>query len=275
MTDLRAVVTDMDGTLLDDNGSIHPDDLKTLSKLRGCGVRTIIATGRHPNLLRFYLPQLGPIDTIVACNGALLYDPARDIAEVLGQFTAGQMERLAYFCRCAGVYFNFCTLTKAYFSRRDPRLTEDGQSVALRKSFFIRSGIRSYEEWKGMPDEPVVKVSIPSISLEQLDRMQEKFDDLTLELYRSGPCGAEIEPPGCGKGQGVKKAAQRFRFPLEKTLVIGDSSNDISMFRAAGFSAAPANVSPEAKPYIAYRGVDNNHAPITDIVRHFAPELLR
>ncbi|MBE6831707.1 MAG: hypothetical protein E7519_16025, partial [Ruminococcaceae bacterium] len=53
MTDLRAVITDLDGTLLNDRGYVHPDDLKTLSKLREHGVRTLIATGRHPDLFRF------------------------------------------------------------------------------------------------------------------------------------------------------------------------------------------------------------------------------
>lgn len=274
MTDLRAVITDLDGTLLNDRGYVHPDDLKTLSKLREHGVRTLIATGRHPDLFRFYLPRLGTMDAAIACNGTLLYDPSRDVGEVLDQFTAGQLERLDRFCRREGLYFNYYTSVSPYFCRRDPRLSADGRSVEMHKNFFIRSGIRSYEEWRGLPEEPVVKASIPTLLPEQMDRLQREFADLTLELYHS-PCCVEMEPPDCGKGPGLKKAAQKLRFPLEKTLVIGDSSNDISMFRVAGFAAAPANVSPEAEPYIAYRGTDNNHAPITDIVRHFAPELLQ
>lgn len=56
-----------------------------------------------------------------------------------------------------------------------------------------------------------------------------------------------IQPPGGGKGTGLRGAAKLLGLSEESFLAIGDGENDVPMLRAAGVSGAPGDASDEAK----------------------------
>lgn len=52
---------------------------------------------------------------------------------------------------------------------------------------------------------------------------------------------------GCGKGVGLERVCAHLGIPVENSLAVGDSENDLDMFKHAGVSVAMANASPKAK----------------------------
>lgn len=70
-----ALATDFDGTLAHD-GAIDPAALSALARFRKAGGRVLLVTGRELADLGHVVPDLAAFDTIVAENGAVLYDPA-------------------------------------------------------------------------------------------------------------------------------------------------------------------------------------------------------
>lgn len=71
----QALATDYDGTLAT-HGSVDPQAIAALKKLRDSGRALLLVTGRElPDLKRVF-PYLDLFDRIVAENGALLYRPA-------------------------------------------------------------------------------------------------------------------------------------------------------------------------------------------------------
>lgn len=70
-----ALATDYDGTLAEE-GTVHPDTLKMLVRLRDSGRQLILVTGRLLPDLKSVFPDYEVFGKIVAENGAVLYNTA-------------------------------------------------------------------------------------------------------------------------------------------------------------------------------------------------------
>jgi hydroxymethylpyrimidine pyrophosphatase-like HAD family hydrolase len=79
-----ALATDYDGTLAQD-GHVARETLAALLRLRESGRKLILVTGRELHELQSVFPELTIFDVVVAENGALLYWPAEDREEILGE----------------------------------------------------------------------------------------------------------------------------------------------------------------------------------------------
>ena len=78
-----ALATDYDGTLAH-HGTVTPETLAAVGRLRASGKKLVLVTGRELEELKEAFPEIGVCDLVVAENGALLYWP-----------TSGQMKLLA------------------------------------------------------------------------------------------------------------------------------------------------------------------------------------
>ncbi len=79
-----ALAADFDGTLAQD-GHVDPPTEQALERLRASGRKLILVTGRELPELRCTFPRIDLCDLVVAENGGLLYWPADDHEEVLGE----------------------------------------------------------------------------------------------------------------------------------------------------------------------------------------------
>jgi HAD superfamily hydrolase (TIGR01484 family) len=79
-----ALATDYDGTIAF-RGSVSPETMDALKRVRDSGRRLVLVTGRElPDLLQVF-PEAGLFDRIVAENGALLYRPQSKEEVVLAE----------------------------------------------------------------------------------------------------------------------------------------------------------------------------------------------
>jgi hydroxymethylpyrimidine pyrophosphatase-like HAD family hydrolase len=76
------LATDYDGTVAT-NGRLDDVAAESLRRLKASGRKAILVTGRELDELKAVCPQLDLFDSVVAENGALLNDPARDEIQLL------------------------------------------------------------------------------------------------------------------------------------------------------------------------------------------------
>jgi hydroxymethylpyrimidine pyrophosphatase-like HAD family hydrolase len=70
-----ALATDYDGTLAED-GTVRPEVLASLARLKATGRKLVLVTGRELDELIAKFPLVDVFDRVVAENGALLYTPS-------------------------------------------------------------------------------------------------------------------------------------------------------------------------------------------------------
>jgi HAD superfamily hydrolase (TIGR01484 family) len=72
---IRTLATDYDGTIAT-HGTVDPDTIAALRRLRSAGGTLVLVTGREMPQLREVFPELELFHVVVAENGGLLYWPA-------------------------------------------------------------------------------------------------------------------------------------------------------------------------------------------------------
>ena len=73
--DIRLAFFDIDGTLLDSHGQIHPLLYPAIANLKSKGIKTAIASGRPYFAARFLVDELGINNAGMFYTGAHLFDP--------------------------------------------------------------------------------------------------------------------------------------------------------------------------------------------------------
>lgn len=73
--EIRLAFFDIDGTLLDSHGQIHPHLYSAIGTLKSKGIKTAIASGRPYFAARFLVDELGINDAGMFYTGAHLFDP--------------------------------------------------------------------------------------------------------------------------------------------------------------------------------------------------------
>jgi hydroxymethylpyrimidine pyrophosphatase-like HAD family hydrolase len=83
-------------------------------------------------------------------------------------------------------------------------------------------------------------ITDPSIHEAIREKLDRRFGN-SIAVVRSFPTFLEIMKAGVSKGEGLKTAMALRGLEAGEVIAFGDEENDLPMFGAAGFSAAPAN----------------------------------
>ena len=253
---VKALAFDMDGTLLLPDKTIGR---RTLTAIRACmdrGIRVILSTGRGVEAVEPYRRELGAGGPHVYYNGAevISVEPFSLIhASLLASAPALFCLELA---RKRGLYFQVYfpsgTLTPEIFGGSGPGLTREillmekpGEEAEY---YRVNSGVSAL---KGDLEAALSASGLPGvikcmfITKEEFQdglrsAIQERFGD-GVTIVRSSPIYLEVIAKGVSKGAGLIRALDWLGIAPERSAAFGDEENDLPMFAAAGFSAAPAN----------------------------------
>ncbi len=249
--DYDALVLDLDGTLVDGNESVHARDREAIRSAAAEGVAVMVATGRSSISAHAILEDLGLDAPAVVFNGAGLYAwRERRLLEerVLGNRTHARA--LALGAERDWLTVVMCADQKLGLLPRDDveasalammtslRLVPREELTAefvLRVTFFSREHERCEEfgcEVEAAIGQPVYVTSFP-LSI--------------LANHRASPLHVvDVHPPCLGKAEAMRVLAERYGIPAQRVVAVGDATNDLPMFEAAGLAVCMADGMPEA-----------------------------
>jgi hypothetical protein len=270
----RALVLDLDGTLVTDQGAVRPRVLSALQAAHARGLRVMIATGRSELGVQSVLDQLAMDTPAVVYNGAGLFCPReRRLLEerllsdrvVARCFRFAERSGLLPVVQRAGAKF-----------APEPRSAEEAQ--ALRGLEGLR-----WVPFAELPREYVIRITFFSAR-------HRSSADLAAEIERSlaepvhvthFPLDAlathresrlhvvDVQPPCRGKGEALRVLSERYGVPAEEVVAVGDADNDLPMISAAGLGVAMQNAMPGVLS-AARRVIGNNN---TDTLADLVEEL--
>jgi len=242
---IRALVVDLDGTILAPGPILSERSIRAVRACRERGLRVIIATGRAIEAAERFRTAMSAEGPMIYFNGAVVADMPR--GEILR--TTLLDKEAAAFCvdiaREMGVYFH------VFFpgSGKDTRIPLMAEKDCPERDFYhshtgLLAELADLKELLGRPElEGCVKgmyIAEPEVMALVRPRLAEHFGG-RVSIVQAFRTFLEVVDAKVSKGEGLKLAMERCSLRKEDVLAFGDEENDLSVFAAAGFSAAPSN----------------------------------
>ncbi len=246
---IKLVASDMDGTLLDENGVIPPETFDLIRQLNEKGVRFCAASGRrYDTLLAQYAPVIGLVD-FVASNGA----------QVVVQGKQVDLEVCSYLAvkRLYAAVQMFDNLHLALFDRVNSFLLDDESVFEREFDKNLPRPVRVFE----VPD-PEVSIIKASVFVDDASVMDMSYA-LTRELgdeFVFAPSGAQwidAMQRGVTKETGIRQVMAVYDVQPDEVMAFGDSMNDYEILRMVGTSLAMGNAR-DAIKQISSRTIGTN-----------------
>src|SRR4051812_13862185 len=232
--DLDVVATDLDHTLIWDDGVLRPRTQAALAAAREAGLRVVVVTGRMVQSLRRVFEETGLPDAVVCYQGAVVADSqGRWLRHV--PIEAGLAREVIAAVGAEGYEPNVYVDDKLYVARVTPEAT----AYASFQGLEIHA-VGDLGTWIERDPTKLVCVGDPD-ALEGLGvRMRERFAG-RLHITKSLPYFLEFATAGVTKGTGLGFLAEHLGFTAERTIAFGDGENDVELLEWAGYAVAVEN----------------------------------
>ncbi|BBA98637.1 putative hydrolase [Actinacidiphila reveromycinica] len=236
----RLVATDLDGTLLREDGTVSQRSRDALAAVTAAGAAHIIVTGRSVPWTRHVLDNLGYQGLAVCGQGAQVYD-----AGTGRLLTSVTLDRRLAALALAKIEAEVGPLAVA--ASRDGLEGEVliGEGYVYNPELPVVHMTGSEELWA----EPINKLYIqhPALDDDALAEAARTVAGDMVGVVMAGEHIVELLPLGLTKATGLSLAARRLGVGAAETVAFGDMPNDVPMFRWAGHGVAMANAHPDLK----------------------------
>ncbi|MBQ4564505.1 MAG: HAD hydrolase family protein [Lachnospiraceae bacterium] len=222
---MKAIITDLDRTLLHTDKSISPYTLDVLKACHRAGIHILAATARPRRNVTGYHEQIR-FDAMTVTNGAQIILPDREIVNGLSRESAEKI--LTGICKHPDIILSVETSIGFFASEEIP-----GWKPIL------------YHDFPKLPAEAdVYKMLVSSKHDSILSAVQ---NSLTEDAYFTVASGSLIQMMSrrATKWNGVEAMLEAFGISPEEAVYFGDDNDDIESIKRCGIGVAVANAIPE------------------------------
>ncbi|GMG95370.1 Cof-type HAD-IIB family hydrolase [Tepidimicrobium xylanilyticum] len=266
--DIRLVICDLDGTLLNSEKKITERLKNNVDELHQNGILFSICTGRIPGMMRLYSKKLNIKIPTIASNGAYITDInfQNTIYKKVMDFC--QVKGVMEYLRNNNIQFAVLTDCQAYFTGEGDFQTNfilyNRDAASFNMSMEILYVPKVLD---GLKDKDITKLLVFTQHDEEAEKVEE-YIKVNTNFYctSSRKNLLDIGPNGVNKGKGVELLANELGIRLEEVCVFGDYYNDISMFNKAGLSIAMGNAVEELKGVADYITDDNDSEGVSKAI---------
>lgn len=265
----KLLATDIDDTLIDEDHNLPPVNREILTRLHRHQVRIVFASGRADvSIQKVASAILEPADDeyYIAFNGARVVTAASRTVMSASSIASDAVALVVEYARRHGIYL------QGY--AQDEFLVEAECEDTRR--YAASTGMR----FRVVSDLAAALAAGSPKLLCIGDR--EALEPHRTRIAQISGCAAlfsktrylEVIRPDVDKGKALRALARKLDIPIAETIAVGDSSNDVSMLRAAGVGIAVANATDEAKQAADVILSSFSHdGVLAEIAERFFPEL--
>lgn len=246
---VKLIASDMDGTLLDENGQVPPETFDLILALREHGVRFVASSGRrYDRLCDFFSPVKDRMD-FVASNGAQVFADGVQIDREVYSHLAIR--------RLAKTVAMFPNMHLALFDRTKSYLLDDEDKFVREVDKDLPNVERIYE--LPSPQVSIIKASIFCDDGNVMDNayvLQRELGGL-FTFAPSGSSYIDAMQPGISKASGIAQVMEYHGIDASEVMAFGDAMNDYEIIRFVGTGCAMANGRPALRA-VADRVIGSN-----------------
>ena len=273
MRKIKLIALDLDGTLLDSEKQLSPENKAALTRAAEEGVEIVPATGRFYRGMPAIIRELPFVRYVITINGAQVYDAAHKTT-VCGSEIPWQraVEVMEYLDKLPVIYDCYQDgwgwMTQKFYEEAD-QFAANVHSLAMIRE--LRTPVPELKAHLKAKAAGVQKIQIFFRDMEKraeaLQELPQAFPDLVVTT--SIVNNIEINSREATKGVALEKLAEHLSIPLAQTMAFGDDRNDLSMLQKAGVGVAMGNAEETVKRGADFVADDCDHSGVAHAIQHF------
>lgn len=264
MLNVKLVLVDIDGTLLNDQGIIGKKNIEAISKLKERNILFGIATGRTPYAVKHLIKDWGIesyVDVIMGFNGGCYLDMKTQVMQshylLDGHYLPEILKDFQQFQFNAGIYDQ-----ESFHVLKEDEKT---RNIASKNQLpLIVDDLSQYFQKKV---EKMLLIGEP----DEIDKMNTYYQTLKAKGYKavkSTPILLEFLNPDLSKSKGIMQLCQNYHIDNNKVLTFGDELNDYEMIKDY-IGVAMNNANPAIKEVAKYVTKSNNEDGIAYFLNEY------
>ncbi len=252
---IRLVVFDVDGTLIDDNKNLSQKTISVLRELQHRGVAISLATGKTFPSVEDLVSALDIQVPIILSNGSLIQRPNREMifCEFLSPDVVSELLAVS----------DNCCVDLVLYTADHIYAKKETFNIDQMKDIY-KERIEAIGAWASIKDclSQICKVifvnrqNIPLINRLKMD-LQARLAG-RVNFCTPTQNSIEILPSGISKRTGLIHLTEALHVSMHEVMVFGDQLNDIDIMEYAGIGIAVGNAADKVKAIADYVVASNN-----------------
>lgn len=257
---IRLVVSDLDGTLLNEKSQLPSEFPQLIQKLGEREVLFATASGRNWESQRTFFPECKDQITFICDNGAFIMHKGEPffISELKTDLWKAVAKKCsAYGPECGAI---ICGVNGTYMIQN---------SVIQPAVNQFYSEVRYIDDFDAVEDQ-VFKVSVCYLQGTEgaLFRDFHNCFSEQANLVCAHPLFMDVMNLGINKATGVSLLQRSLGLSAEETMAFGDYNNDIEMLKNAGISYIMENAPVSMRKYASFRAPSNEEGGVITVLEN-------
>lgn len=242
---IKWVFTDMDGTLLDDEGRVTPENAALIAQSQ---LPLTLVSARSPREMVEAIDVLQLTGPQIAFNGGMIFEPTATGKRILTETAMASDTAQAII---GAVLARFPSTSVSYYDGEDwyaERMDEniEGEIRVSR----LHPTIKTYQEVFATGERHILKIMLINFDEAVMAKMLAFFaaaDYPGVSAQHSGSAWLEITSQDAKKSRGIAYLMAKENLKREETAAFGDGGNDLPMLNMVGVPIVMGNAAPEIK----------------------------
>lgn len=257
------VVTDIDGTLMNDNNEIPCNTSEYINVLIDNGVKFVVASGRHINNLKSLFGESSANIIFIAQNGA--YVECNNSVLFYNTINREIINKILFLATAL-------KLKVMLYTQNSVIITDESSLLQIKLKKYNVEYIINKE-----PDvDSVCKISLIATDDVDIYRCKNVLEQINgISVYVSNKDMLDITNNNINKGTALNLLQNLYGVTPKETAVFGDSENDIEMFKFSDFSYAMENADNIVKKHAQYIAPSNNNNGVFNTIKLLFSNVMR
>jgi Cof subfamily protein (haloacid dehalogenase superfamily) len=262
MSDIQAIVLDLDGTLLGSDKSISPRNYQAVKRCYDSGIHIIVATARPPRAADQFVKSFPFVDYLVYYNGALITCKSKktqrhisipmDINQQINNFIELHAPQSLISYEVNDSWYTCTPIPDSQLGHFGIR-SNDPKPLVVDKDFISSLSptkilVHGYSTWRDVI---------------------EQFGDHVNVIATDGGLLVQIMQKSASKEEAVQWVLHDIGLKSENVMVFGDDFNDLGLFHKCGFPIAMENAIIELKNFAKHITESNDNDGVAVALEKF------
>jgi Cof subfamily protein (haloacid dehalogenase superfamily) len=251
---IRALCTDIDGTLLDSSRELSSRTIAAFQRLQP-EIPVILASSRMPSAMRHLQRQLGILHHPMICyNGGyvLHFDGPGSAAEVLDsvEIPAGICSFIVDLAAGTDIHVSLYHQDQWYAPKADQWTDREESNTKVKATIADLGDVLNHWQQHNLGAHKVMTMG-PADEIAEMAAALNTHYGHEVHVYKSKSTYLEIAPRRISKATALEfLLRERYDIALSEVMAFGDNYNDIDMLQAVGKGIAVGNARDEVKAVV-------------------------